>query len=306
MPALHVQCLAHNRGVDIGIAVPVPADPAADAQKGRHGFRERVFQTGVQAGQFAEERMVVIGQAVRDFVYHFQPFLPQHIGLPQGQDRAAKPGFEFRPFFRREAAAFARIEQGGDIHFAVHRALAANLRGVRGQYGIYRRAREKVPHGLRRHTGFVRLGQGKCHRPAPRGIAGQVMASRPPDVMIILGYVCQMGEVAERANDLHGLIRGQRPQQRLKVASGIVVVVAVKADRRLPDRLDKLEDTLAFLGADRLPQDTAEKADILAQRNILFLGTGIVGNDLVRIGRHCVLPPRRNSAERTDDVRIRN
>ena len=82
--------LAQHLGGDEGIAVAVAADPAADAQErgqlgvapGRVGRRELVFERRIEARQLAQERGVVIGEAVRDLVEDSQPGPAQDAGLP--------------------------------------------------------------------------------------------------------------------------------------------------------------------------------------------------------------------------------
>jgi hypothetical protein len=43
----------------------------------------------------------------------------------------------------------------------------------------------------------------------------------------------------------------------------------VKADRRLPDVLDSLENVLAFLAADGVTQQATKEADVFAERQVL-------------------------------------
>ena len=89
------------------------------------------------------------------------------------------------------------------------------------------------------------------------------------DVMLVLGDVGEVREVAEGADDLDGLAARQAVQRRFELAPRRVVLVAVEADRRLADALDDVEDRLAFLLADRVAEDPAEQADVVAQRKVL-------------------------------------
>ena len=98
------QCIRRHEG----IAVAIAADPAPHAQEGRnlhiapggiHG-RELVLQGGVNVRQFLEEGIVVIGQAVRDLVDHFQPVPAQNARLPEREDGAAQ-GFLTRRLLLR-------------------------------------------------------------------------------------------------------------------------------------------------------------------------------------------------------------
>ena len=92
---LHSQCVAQYRGGNEGVAVAVATDPAADPQEGRQlrpvaVCRKVVFEPAVQAGQLRQEGVVVVGQAVGDFVGDRELGRPQHPRLPQGQHAATQ------------------------------------------------------------------------------------------------------------------------------------------------------------------------------------------------------------------------
>ena len=52
--------------------------------------RQLVLDRAVDARQLAEERVVVIGEAVGDLVDHPEPRQPQHVGAPEDEDHAAQ------------------------------------------------------------------------------------------------------------------------------------------------------------------------------------------------------------------------
>ena len=135
------QCRAQYALGHKGIAVAIPADPAAQPQKGRETLRERyahtgklLFQIGVEPRQPGEKGMVVIGKAVGHLVNHTQAGAAQRIGLPQGQHGAAQRRLVRSEFSRGRSRPVALRDQLGDFHFAIDRALAPHFGRMRGQY----------------------------------------------------------------------------------------------------------------------------------------------------------------------------
>ncbi len=134
--ALRAQRLAQDLGGDEGVAVAIAADPAADPQERGHleplpsriDRAELVFEIGVEARQFTQERVVVIGEAVRHLVEHPEARPAQDAGLPQGEDRPAQRLAVGGQLLRGELHAIALVEQLGDLHFAIDRALPADFR----------------------------------------------------------------------------------------------------------------------------------------------------------------------------------
>ena len=94
------------------------------------------------------------------------------------------------------------------------------------------------------------------------------------DVMLVLGDVGEMREVAEGAHDRQRLVGAERVEDRLELAPRAGLVVAVEADRGLADLLDERVGLLALLLAHRVAEDAAEQADVVAQRPVLV---GVVG-----------------------------
>src|SRR3954454_2682665 len=90
------------------------------------------------------------------------------------------------------------------------------------------------------------------------------------DVMLILGYIGEVREAAESADDLGRLIVGEGIEDRLELPPRRGVVVAMKADGCLANALDDGEDLLALLLADDVAEDAAEKANVLAERFVLL------------------------------------
>src|ERR1700680_4670761 len=87
---------------------------------------------------------------------------------------------------------------------------------------------------------------------------GEGMRARSATVMLILGDVGEVREVAERPCDLHCLTGPQIVQDGLQCAPRRLVIVAMEADRRLPNAFDDIEDRFSLLLSDSVAKNTAE------------------------------------------------
>ena len=276
--------LVQHLGGDERVAVAVAADPRADAQEGRdrplaalvpEGV-EPVLDRAVEARQLLEEGVVVIGEAVGDLVDHLQPRLAQHVGAPEDDDAAPEPLLVERQLLRVAQRPVALVEQLGDLEFAGERALAPHFGRVGGQHRAHQRGIEKggEPLGLDARLAHVLEGEGE--RAGAGSGAENRMRAVAADVMLVLGDVGEMGEVAERPHDRQGLVGAEGIEHRLELAPRAGLVVAVEADRGLADLLDQRVGLLALLLAHRVAEDAAEQADVVAQRPVL-VGVGGVG-----------------------------
>jgi hypothetical protein len=87
--------------------------------------------------------------------------------------------------------------------------------------------------------------------------------------VLIFRDVCEMGEIAESADDLGGSGKRQFVQDPLKEKARAAIFVAVEADGCLADVLDRLKHLLAFLAADRIAEEPPEEPDVVAKRQVL-------------------------------------
>ena len=90
------------------------------------------------------------------------------------------------------------------------------------------------------------------------------MGSSPADVMLVFGDVGEMRKVAECADDLDALTMREAIQCRLELVPRGFIFVAVEADRGPTNVLNDCENRLAFLDADSIAKNAAEKTDIVA------------------------------------------
>ena len=276
--ALQAHRLVEHVGCDVRVAVAVAADPRADAQERGHARAsprgiegvERVLDRRVEPGRLAEEGVVVIGEAVGDLVDDQEPLLAQHGGSPENEHRAPELVLDRRELAGIARGAVALVEEAGDLELACQRGLAPDLGRVSGEHRAHQRAVEDVAESLRRDARTARVLERIGERARARRGAGLHVGAVAPDVVLVLGDVGEMGEVAEGAHDRERLIGGETVERRLELAPGAGLVVAMEADRRLPDLLDERVGLLALLLAHRVAEDAPEQAYVVAQRPVLF------------------------------------
>lgn len=91
-----------------------------------------------------EEGLRIVGQPVHDFVDDVELALPDHIGLPQGQDGPTETLLIGHDFVRRLLDPIADLQDAGDLDLAVQHALAPYLCRMSGQNRADERLGEKV------------------------------------------------------------------------------------------------------------------------------------------------------------------
>ena len=287
--ALQPYGLVEHLGGDEGIAVPIAADPRADAQEGGDGLGSRlaadriepVLDRAVKARQLAEEGVVVVGEAVRHLVDHLEPRLPQHVGAPEDEDRASQLFLDQRQL-RGIDGAVPLVEQLGDLEFARPRALAPHLGRMGGENRAHQRAVEEFLQSLRLDAGLAGVLEGAGQRAGPRRRARDHMRPVAADVMLVFRDVGQMREVAEGAHDRERLVGGEAVEDRLELAPRSGLVAAMEADRGLADLLDESVGLLALLLAHRVAKDAAEETDVVAQGTVLVGVLSVSGEGLRR------------------------
>ena len=169
--------------------------------------------------------------------------------------------------------------------------LRLHLGRVGGEHRADQRAVEERAERLGRD---VRLAdvmadvmEGVGERARTRRGAGRHMRAVAADVVLVLGDVGEMREIAEGPHDRERLVGRQAVEGRLELAPGAGLVVAMEADRGLADVLDEPEGLLALLLAHRVAEDAAEQPDVVAQRLVLVVGLGVgVGGSGRRFKSH--------------------
>ena len=83
-------------------------------------------------------------------------------------------------------------------------------------------------------------------------------------MMLVFRNVGQMRKVAERTDDLNALSMREAVQHSLEFVPRGFILVAMEAYRGLANALNDCKNSLAFLAADRITKNAAEKPDIVA------------------------------------------
>jgi len=109
-----------------------------------------------------------------------------------------------------------------------------------------------------------------------------------PDVVLILGDVGEVREIAESAYDQHGLAGRHAVEDTLQLPPGWSIVIPMEADRSLPDALHKVENVIAFLVADGVAENSSEQPDVVPQPGVFFKRQGFFGavRPQFGVGRH--------------------
>ena len=285
---LEAQGFLQDVGGDEGVAVPVAADPAPHPQEGRQrpglawiGGLQAVAGLDVELGQFGEEGAGEIADAVFNLVDDLEADRAQHAGLPQSEDRAVEAGVVFRLLLRGELLAVPLVEQALDFPLVLQHALALHLGGVGGEDRRDEGVGEKVGHRLGIDPGFGEALQGVVQAAFPGRGVGQVVGAAPPDVVLVLGDVGEVGEEAEGAHHHVGAFARQRAQPGLHLVARRRIAVAMEAQGEAADLLDAGEQVLALLLAHGVAEQAPEQADVLPQGLVLVGGFGAWGGTCV-------------------------
>jgi len=167
-PRLGAEGGGHHRGVHVGIAVAVAADPGADAHEGLQPGRLQQSPPGRQLlWRDVQEDAVQEGDHGVDLVLHHQPLGADQTRGPQDDDLAAQR-FGDGVQGAGVAGLVAGVQQVGDGGDAVDDALAPDLGRVGGQDGRDQRLIQQGAHGLAIHAligqtlqrAFRRVGPG--------------------------------------------------------------------------------------------------------------------------------------------------
>ena len=231
--------------------------------------REFVLDRAVDSRQFTEEGVIVEGERVGDLVDHLQPRLPQHVGAPEQQDRAAQLLLDARQLGVVARLPLARVEQGRDFEFPRQRALAAHFGRMRRQHRADQGVVEEVAQRLRVDARFVGAVEGIGERSRTRRRTLEHVLAIAAAVVLILGDVRQVREIAEGPDDGEGLVGVEAVENRPQLTPRRGLVVAVETDRGQPDALDDVEHLAALLLAHGVAENPAEQTDILFQRRVL-------------------------------------
>ena len=245
---------AHDLRGDIGIAVPVAADPGADGEEARRRLAQYLAPAGVERGQGGEETALEIGDRVVDLVGDIDPHRAQQPGAPEDRHLAQQGLFDGRPL-RLAGRRIVSRQGGGDGHLAVEDALAAHLTGMGGDH----RRHEGPIQQVADRGGFDALGVQGSDR------AGQTVRPRIAAAIalnLVFGDVGDLQEAGERVGEADGVGEAEARQAPRHLIGRPRAGLAMKGHRGAADVLDLVEHSLAVFGADHIAQHPAQEADV--------------------------------------------
>ncbi len=192
--------------------------------------------------------------------------------MPKGQHGAADGFIVFLQFRRRELAAVAHVQQVGDLPMTIENAFALYFGWVGREYRTDIGPGEKIGEFYAVDMRRLRAGNGQRQAAFARLGSGARMGAAAAQMVLIFGDIRQMREIAEGARHLRGQRIGQGVQQAFQFATCGQVVMTMESRRQLADMFDGGKGFLAFLLAQGITEQAAEKADVLTQRRILIVG----------------------------------
>lgn len=260
---LEDQHVAGDLGGDVGVAVAVAADPGAEGEgAGACGQLDAdALELGGEVFQYVSDgagvQLVEVVDGVAGFVGGLGADHAELVGLPDEVDVLGEA--------QVVAAAVAGagdglLQQCGDAAQLVEDAAAGGLGGVCGEDGsdveVLDRLAQVFGVGVLEHVG------GAGEEPAFGGSVGaQFLAA-----VHLLGDVGEVEVGGEGAHELGGGLQVGVAEQG---GGGFAVGAGEGADA-----LDEVEEVLAFLAYEGLPEEVAEAADVRAQLGVRGLGRG--------------------------------
>jgi hypothetical protein len=257
--------------VDVGVAVAVAADPAAEAQRpGLDGELDPQQPELVDEGlervrDGVTVQLVEVVDGVASLVEDVGARDAQLVGLPQQVDELLEPPPD-AALGRGIGRLLPFVEQRGDTAQLREHGAASGLRGVGGEDGAHR----EVPD----------VGGDLARPDAGRGDRanglGQPCAARRADRGELAPAVHLLGDVGEVE------VRRERPHEPcggggvglLERRGGGLQVGA----HQVAYALDEVEHLSALLAHERAPEQDAQLADVAPQRGVrlLAIGGGII------------------------------
>ncbi len=259
---------------DVRIAVEVAADPGAEAQR-LAGAREPLDQGALELGDRVPEALLEEPQPLADLVDDPRPLGADLVGLPEQRDLLGEGVLEPPPLGERRALVVEAGEERGDPPVRLEDRAARRLGRMGGEDEL-----DPEPLSCRLDLGLVdpapvelreRIGKRLARHPS----LGLVLAA-PADPVVLLGDVDELEEQRERPQ--HGALalraeRGDRVGERLPWAAGARIA------GEGADPLLVVEQILAFLLDEHLPEQIAEEADVGTEGGIGRHPRSVVGHD---------------------------
>ncbi|MBB5553421.1 hypothetical protein GGI59_005718 [Rhizobium lentis] len=212
-----------------------------------------------------ENRAVIVGQAVEDFIHDLQFPSSQAVRLPKRGRRSFQIFLISIHFLRSQAGLVEPAQASCKLLLDVDNALAPNLGRVRCKYRRDHSFRKQVADIFRLYPGGSQNGKRSGNRPRHGRFAIDDAEALRSGVMSVFCDVHELRELAERAD--HAL----QSARRHAGAEGSKIVVQTRAGlsaacrRQTADLFHNLADLFAVAGLNSLTQQSAEKPNVFDQ-----------------------------------------
>jgi hypothetical protein len=267
------------------VAVPVPADPAAEPQERgclrRHRpgqlTHEGAVQRPVHARGQPEERLVEDSDSGTYLVQRLHRLAAQRRGAPQQVDFLTEPAQRLSPVGGAQLSVIKRIELPADPAQRLGNRAPPSLSGVRGEHRMHLEPGHQLgarAFSHRRTEGGHRGGKGFPHR-----LGAGISLAQCPDPLVLLGQVGQVK--VDREGTRHGRRPGQRParDERRDLIAGLVALVAggvaaAGRDHPVAQFLDIVEQARPVALPDGFAENLAKQPDVAPHRRRDVPGVG--------------------------------
>ncbi|TWG84011.1 hypothetical protein L603_002200000220 [Cellulosimicrobium cellulans J34] len=268
--------LARDLGRHVGVAVAVAADPRPEAhERADQGLlaaglvaEQPVVEAAVDRGERVEHRGVEDPEGRLHLVEHGRLVLADRRRAPHRVDLREQAALVLRERRAAEPLRVALVEQRRDAADGAGDRAPARLRRVRGEHGAELEPAQAAQRLLAAHLGdelLERLGQRVVGRRGARRELGLALTQHAHAV-VLLREVREVEVAREGARDLLGALHRQALDEGLGLGQHLARGVVVRADRELAQALDVVEQVLAARLAQHGAEQTAEEADVVAQR----------------------------------------
>jgi hypothetical protein len=232
-------------------------------------------KVNVQARQFGEEGVVVVADAVADFVDHRQPGRAQHARAPQPEHGAAQREVVLLRLIGRELQAVTLVEQAGDFVLALQDALTRHLGRMRREHRRDQGRREKCVQFVGCDPGLLKPVQCPLQAAVARRRVRSRVRPAATEVVLVFGNVRQMQEVAEGTDDGSHRVARQVLEDGFQFGARgrakFAIRVLVQLDGALANALDRGKYVVPFLFPYGIAKQSAEQSGVVSQREVLVL-----------------------------------
>ena len=292
-PTLEVEDGERGAGRDVGVAVPVAADPGAEADWGAVGVEPfaDVLEDGghvvEELGHGVPDRLVDVVEDEAGLVEGVGSVVADLVGLPHGLDELVDAPVDARLVGRGAPRLGALLDEVGDAGQLVEDRPTGGLGGVGGEDGLEVDTVDEGGDVGGRNAGVDQPAHGLVEVAVGAG-AADVEVLDAVDLLGDVGEVEVHGEGADQLDGLVGVSVGQEAGELGGAALAAAFLAEVPGEAT--DLFDGLEQGFAVLADEGVAELVAESADVGTQGGVgprvIFGGVGGRVRGLWRIVGH--------------------